>query len=153
VQRVDREGDRRHHLPRHRPGCDRAREHQEHDTERTERTGGSHGYGHIAISVGGGKCWSTDIQRPGYFDLVPVTRIHDAWGLTFVGWSEDVDGVRVITVLPPTPAPVATPHIDHAINDLAEQIAAMKVGPKRAAVRAARRTTLAARRIVKGISA
>lgn len=58
-------------------------------------TGGSHGHGHIAISTGTGKVWSTDIIRPGYFDKVPLTEIHARWGLTLVGWTEDLNGVRV----------------------------------------------------------
>jgi hypothetical protein len=57
--------------------------------------GGSHGYGHVAIATGDGRCWSTDIRRPGWFDLVPITEIHARWGLTLVGWTEDIDGVTV----------------------------------------------------------
>lgn len=66
-------------------------------------TGGSHGFGHVAISTGAGWCWSTDIHRVGYFDHVPIAEIHDRWGLTFAGWSEDINGVRVYS---PTAAPV-----------------------------------------------
>lgn len=59
-------------------------------------TGGKEGHGHVALYAGGGHVWSTDIERPGRFDLVPTTRITAAWGLKLVGWSEDIDGVRVI---------------------------------------------------------
>lgn len=60
-------------------------------------TGGSHGHGHIAISTGWGKVWSTDIMRTGYFDKVPTDLIHARWpDLVLVGWSEHVEGVRVI---------------------------------------------------------
>lgn len=59
-------------------------------------TGGKDGFGHVALYAGAGLVWSTDIGRPGMFDLVPVSRISQAWGLTLVGWSEDIDGVRVI---------------------------------------------------------
>ncbi len=55
-------------------------------------SGGSHGHGHIAISAGGGHCWSTDIRRPGFFDYVPITEIHDKWGLTLLGFSRDLNG-------------------------------------------------------------
>ena len=58
-------------------------------------TGGSHGHGHIAISAGAGKCWSTDIARTGFFDFVDITEIHAAWGLTLVGWTEDINGQQV----------------------------------------------------------
>lgn len=59
--------------------------------------GGSSGYGHVALYAGAGQVWSTDITRDGYFDLVPLSRISQEWpSLTLVGWSEDIDGVRVI---------------------------------------------------------
>jgi cell wall-associated NlpC family hydrolase len=59
-------------------------------------TGGSKGFGHVAISAGNGMCWSTDILRPGFFDLVAIDRIRTQWGLALVGWSEDVNGVKVV---------------------------------------------------------
>lgn len=61
-------------------------------------SGGSAGHGHIAISAGGGFCWSTDIKRIGFFDRVPVTQIHAQWGLTLLGWTEDLEGVTVQAV-------------------------------------------------------
>jgi hypothetical protein len=59
--------------------------------------GGSNDNWHVAYADpdARGQCWSTDIERTGYFDLVPITLIHQKWGLTLVGWSEDIDGVRV----------------------------------------------------------
>lgn len=61
-------------------------------------TGGSHGAGHVAISDGVGGCWSTDwAGRTGLFthvqDYHEITR---AWKLTYVGWSEMVEGHRVL---------------------------------------------------------
>lgn len=79
-------------------------EHKHHETDPRKIprnvpvfwTGGSHGHGHIAISTGWlGRCWSTDIERPGYFDRVDIALIGGRWGLTLVGWTEDLDGVRV----------------------------------------------------------
>lgn len=61
-------------------------------------TGGSHGFGHVAISAGRGMCWSTDLRRPGYFDFVPIDEIRAKWGLTLVGWSEDLNGQTVVAV-------------------------------------------------------
>jgi hypothetical protein len=55
-------------------------------------SGGSDGHGHIAISAGGGKCWSTDIERPGFFDYVDITEIRAKWGLTLLGYTEDLNG-------------------------------------------------------------
>lgn len=57
--------------------------------------GGSNGHGHVAISAGNGFVWSTDIERPGFFDYVPITQIHDQWGLTLVGWTGDLNGVTI----------------------------------------------------------
>lgn len=67
-------------------------------------TGGANGYGHVAISVGGGYCWSTDFARTGKVDLVRIDDITKAWNLNFEGWSEDLNGVDVWEKYePPTP--------------------------------------------------
>lgn len=58
--------------------------------------GGSEGHGHVGIKAfRRGYCWSMDIRRPGYWDRVPISEIHDKWGLTFLGWTEDLNGVTV----------------------------------------------------------
>jgi hypothetical protein len=60
--------------------------------------GGSKGHGHVAISTGSGGCWSTDILRAGFFDRVGIRLIARKWsnvGMRLVGWTEDLDGVRV----------------------------------------------------------
>jgi hypothetical protein len=56
--------------------------------------GGSHGYGHIALSAGHGMIYSTDIRRIGKVDLVPLDEIRARWGLRYLGWSRDypIDG-------------------------------------------------------------
>ena len=51
--------------------------------------------GHVAISVGDGDCWSTDIRRDGFFDLVPISVIAPEFGAVLLGWTEDLNGVRV----------------------------------------------------------
>jgi len=57
-------------------------------------SGGKHG--HVAImAVKRGYCWSTDIRRPGYFDRVPISEIRAKWGYAFLGWTEDLNGVKV----------------------------------------------------------
>lgn len=58
-------------------------------------SGGSSGHGHIAISNGDGTCWSTDIRRIGFFDRTEISQIHTQWGLTLLGWSEEVNGFHV----------------------------------------------------------
>lgn len=76
-------------------------------------TGGSHGYGHVALSRGDGTCWTTDFVRPGKVDVAHIDQITDGWHLHLAGWSEDLNGVRVYTAPakpnekpkpPPTPA-------------------------------------------------
>lgn len=123
------------------------------------------GPGHVAIGVGNAECLSTDITRDGYFDKVRIADIGRAWGMQLVGWTEDLNTVRVWT--PPAPLPpIETRVIDHAIDleasaiaHLAKVIDARKPGPARAALREARQkamearqAAIEARRIVKGIS-
>ena len=59
--------------------------------------GGSEGHGHIAISTGWSRVWSTDILRSGFFDRVKTTLVGEKWGLWLLGWTEDLNGVRVYT--------------------------------------------------------
>jgi len=64
---------------------------------------GSRDNGHVAPATGNAACWSTDIKRTGFYDFVMLSAIHEKWGLIPLGWTEDIDGVRVWTppVLPP----------------------------------------------------
>jgi hypothetical protein len=57
---------------------------------------------HVAISTGGGMCISTDAKRRGKPDLVTIDSLTRAWGMTLLGWTEDLNGQRVWK-----PAPVA----------------------------------------------
>lgn len=68
-------------------------------------TGGRSGYGHVAISAGSGYVWSTDAVRRGKVDRVSIGSITRNWGLSYQGWSEDINDVRVYTppVRPPKP--------------------------------------------------
>jgi cell wall-associated NlpC family hydrolase len=50
-------------------------------------TGGSHGFGHVAISLGNGKIASSDILRTGKVDVVPLSMIQQKWGLHYAGWA------------------------------------------------------------------
>lgn len=83
--------------------------HLEHDPNVIPRgvpvfwLGGTEGHGHVAISTGDGRCWSTDINRTGYFDHVDIDDITSKWGLSLVGWTEDLNGVRVWTPNPKGP--------------------------------------------------
>jgi hypothetical protein len=58
-------------------------------------TGGSHGYGHIAPSVGGGDVRSTDAGGKGRVATVDVGWPEGAWGLTYAGWAWDVNETTI----------------------------------------------------------
>jgi hypothetical protein len=64
-------------------------------------------FGHVALSAGGGKVYSTDIRRRGKVDLVPITEIRDRWGYTYLGWATDLNGVDITLPAPPAPPTVA----------------------------------------------
>jgi hypothetical protein len=69
-------------------------------------TGGPNGYGHTAISVGGGYCVSTDYPRRGYLGRVRVDTLSRGWSLSFQGWAEDINERRIWTPQPvPPPSP------------------------------------------------
>ena len=64
-------------------------------------TGGSHGAGHIAISIGGGLCYSTDWKEAGRIDIARIDEITSRWGLDFKGFTWEVNGVQVWKPAPP----------------------------------------------------
>lgn len=51
-------------------------------------SGGSSGYGHVMISVGGGKFASTDIGGPGTFTYTTIGTIESQWGESYLGWTQ-----------------------------------------------------------------
>jgi hypothetical protein len=52
---------------------------------------------HVAISIGGGKCISTDIARPGKVDGAWNDGVTRRWNCTLTGGTEDLNGVRIAT--------------------------------------------------------
>lgn len=66
-------------------------------------------YGHVAVYAGNGKCYSTDYGGRGHINLVSIASITNKRGGGYLGWSEDINGVRVIPAVPPKPKP--TPNI------------------------------------------
>ena len=52
---------------------------------------------HIAISIGGGYCYSSDIGGRGKIGKIGIDALSRAWGATLLGWSEDLNGFRVYT--------------------------------------------------------
>lgn len=65
------------------------------------------GNGHVAISVGNGYVVSNDFKRRGKMDKVAISAITKGWGLTYRGWTGDVNGVLVYS--PPAPGSKPTP--------------------------------------------
>jgi hypothetical protein len=52
-------------------------------------------WGHIALSLGGGMCRSTDAGGRGVVADRPLSWFASAWGRPYAGWSEDVGGVII----------------------------------------------------------
>ncbi|UUW92666.1 hypothetical protein [Pimelobacter simplex] len=67
-------------------------------------SGGSAGHGHAAITVPGG-VRSIDVGPTGFGSVgtVPLDWFERHWGLTYLGWSEDLGGVTI----PTDPQPAA----------------------------------------------
>ncbi|HEX3613673.1 MAG TPA: hypothetical protein VHU88_18435 [Sporichthyaceae bacterium] len=60
-------------------------------------SGGSSGAGHVAVSLGNGWIVSTDQPYTGHISKVRLSTIANDWGLNYLGWTEDLEGVRVYT--------------------------------------------------------
>lgn len=58
-------------------------------------SGGSQGYGHIAVSVGGGWVRSTDAGGRGRVATVEIGWPGEAWGLPYAGWAWDVNEITI----------------------------------------------------------
>lgn len=80
-------------------------------------TGGSQGYGHVAVSSGAGYMWSTDLLRSSRVDKVPITLAHDKWGETYRGWSDNYCNQFSVSLAPtkvPSPPAVSLKRINAA---------------------------------------
>ena len=71
-------------------------------------TGGSKGYGHIAISLGNGKVRSTDAGGSGRVATVDLGWVESHWGLPYAGWAWDINEVTI-------------PHDDKKVEDMDEK--------------------------------
>jgi len=58
-------------------------------------TGGSHGYGHIAPSLGKGVIRSSDAGGQGRPATVPLGWVEEHWGLTYEGWTDNVNDIQI----------------------------------------------------------
>lgn len=52
-------------------------------------------FGHIALSAGNGKIWTTDLPQRGRTGLVDIELVHERWNYKYLGWAETLNGVRV----------------------------------------------------------
>lgn len=72
-------------------------------------------YGHVALSVGGGMCWTTDYRRSGFVGLAPIAALGPWCGGRLVGWAEDLNGVDCWPT-PDKPKPKPVFNIDDRIR-------------------------------------
>lgn len=105
-------------------------------------TGGSKGYGHIALSLGNGKVRSTDAGGRGRVATVDIGWVERTWNMPYAGWSWDINEVTI---------PHPTPEKDTGWETVRKQLlsvlnseAAQGILPKRKKVTAFIRDTKAA---------
>jgi hypothetical protein len=53
------------------------------------------GDGHVVVSRGDWSCNTNDFVRNGYLDIADIRDITKGWGLTYLGWTETVNGARI----------------------------------------------------------
>jgi hypothetical protein len=58
-------------------------------------SGGRHRFGHVAMSLGHGMIISTDRPYTGRISRTRLSTIERAWHLHYLGWTEDLEGVRI----------------------------------------------------------
>lgn len=83
--------------------------------------GGSQGYGHIAVSLGGGKVRSSDANGAGRPATVELGWIEQHWGLPYAGWADNVNDV-VIPGVVPGEGDEDMPQYDHATASKPQQL-------------------------------
>lgn len=71
----------------------------------------AHDFDHIALSIGGGYCRSTDWPGKGQVGTVLISRLSQAWGGKYLGWSRDyagltIKGLEATPTVATIPAPV-----------------------------------------------
>jgi hypothetical protein len=71
-------------------------------------SGGSRGFGHRAVSLGGGKIRSTDMTASGYkagvVGTTSIAQIERSMGVKYTGWSETITGLTIPNPPPARPA-------------------------------------------------
>jgi hypothetical protein len=84
---------------------------------------------HVALSLGDGKCLSTDINGVGTISVALIDDISRRWNGHLLGWTEDLNGYRVYSPPAPKPEPKPTPRITAVLQakTLEEKRAALRV--------------------------
>lgn len=72
------------------------------------RTGRYAGAGHVAVSLGGGWVKSTSWPSGSSIGVTGITNIERAWGRTYLGWTETLNGRRIYWPPEPAPTPALT---------------------------------------------
>jgi Putative peptidoglycan binding domain len=68
------------------------------------------GYGHICLSLGGGRVVSTDVPSRGQVGVTTIAHLCAAWGRTYLGWADWLMG-HPVTVASGATAPAARPRV------------------------------------------
>jgi len=95
-------------------------------------TGGSKGYGHIALSLGGGKVRSTDAGGRGRVATVDLGWVERNWGQRYAGWSWDVNEVTMPHKKPAAAGAATSPNWDK-IYEYARSAAKANTGAEKSA--------------------
>jgi len=85
-------------------------------------TGGSHGYGHIAVGLGHGMVRSTDSGGAGRPANVPLAWVEQHWGLPYAGWAWDVNEVTIPHEEPSEMNAADWDKMQKMINDAVKQV-------------------------------
>ena len=79
-------------------------------------SGGSAGHGHVAVSLGNGVCRSTDWPSSTRVGNASINSISSAWGLTFLGFSTQINGVDIPAPRRPRPRRTWTLDLSNIAN-------------------------------------
>lgn len=84
-------------------------------------SGGSHGFGHRAVSLGDGKIRSTDMgpggYKPGFVGTTTIAQIERSMGVKYLGWSKTITG-ELIPIVVPRMRPSRGMRVDVALDRL-----------------------------------
>lgn len=91
-------------------------------------SGGRNGYGHVGISLGNRTFRGTDSPTSGKVGTVGLDWPEQHWGLTYLGWADDLNGVPI----PGEPEQPAAPAQTKRYGAIKAAVEALKVARKTA---------------------